>query len=40
MFFVDPKERLIAIWLTQRMNIPASAYFWRRVRAVVYSAIE
>ena len=40
MFFVDPKERLIAIWLTQRSNLPASLYFWRRMRAVVYSAIE
>jgi CubicO group peptidase (beta-lactamase class C family) len=39
-FFVDPKERLIAIWLTQRTHIPANAYFWRRMRAVVYSAIE
>lgn len=39
-FFVDPKERLIAIWMMQRTNLPADVYFWRRMRAVVYSAIE
>ena len=38
--FVDPKERLIAIWMMQRTNLPADVYFWRRMRAVVYSAIE
>ena len=39
-FFVDPKERLIAIWMMQRPNLPANVYFWRRMPAVVYSAIE
>lgn len=39
-FFVDPKERLIAIWMMQRPNLPADVYFWRRMRSLVYSAIE
>jgi CubicO group peptidase (beta-lactamase class C family) len=39
-FFVDPKERLIAIWMMQRTNLPADIYFWRRMRSVVYTAIE
>lgn len=39
-FFVDPKERLIAIWMMQRPNLPANVYFWRRMRSVVYTAIE
>jgi CubicO group peptidase (beta-lactamase class C family) len=39
-FFIDPKERLIAIWMMQRPNLPASAYFWRRMRTLVYTAIE
>jgi CubicO group peptidase (beta-lactamase class C family) len=39
-FFVDPKERLIAIWMMQRTNLPVNIYFWRRMRAIVYTAIE
>ena len=39
-FFVDPKERLIVIWMMQRPNLPANVPVWRRMRSVVYSAIE
>jgi len=39
-FFIDPKERLIAIWMMQRPNLPASAYFWRRMRTLAYTAIK
>lgn len=39
-FFVDPKERLISLWMMQRTNLPANAYIWRRMRSLVYTALE
>lgn len=39
-FFVDPKERLVVIWMMQRPNLPANAYIWRRMRSLVYTALE
>ena len=39
-FFVDPKERLIVIWMMQRPNLAANVNVWRRMRSIVYTAIE
>lgn len=39
-FFVDPKERLISVWMMRRTNLAANAYIWRRMRSLVYTALE
>ncbi|HEU4385643.1 MAG TPA: serine hydrolase domain-containing protein [Anaeromyxobacteraceae bacterium] len=40
LFFVDPKEKLIGIWMMQRVNLPANQVIWRRYKSQVYAAIE
>ncbi len=40
LFFVDPKEKLIGIWMTQRVNLPANQLIWRRHKSQVYAAID
>jgi len=39
-FFVDPKERLIAIYMIQRPNLIADLSLWLRFRAGVYNALK
>jgi len=39
-FFVDPKERLIGIYMMQRPNVIADLNFWSRFRTGVYSALK
>ncbi len=39
-FFVDPKEKLVAIWMMQRTDFFANAAIWNRYRSLVYAALE
>jgi CubicO group peptidase (beta-lactamase class C family) len=39
-FFVDPKEKLVSVWMMQRPNLLANAVIWRRYRSLVYAALE
>jgi CubicO group peptidase (beta-lactamase class C family) len=39
-FFVDPKERLVWIWMMQRPNMTAGGNVWRKYRSMVYGALE
>ncbi len=38
-FWVDPKEDLVVVALTQLMEAPAAEPLWRQLRALVYSAL-
>ncbi|HEY6104839.1 MAG TPA: serine hydrolase domain-containing protein, partial [Anaeromyxobacteraceae bacterium] len=40
LFFVDPKEKLIGIWMMQRVNQPTNQVIWRRFKSQVYAAID
>ena len=40
LFFVDPKERLIGIYMMQRPNVAANYNFWRKFRTGVYSSLD
>jgi CubicO group peptidase (beta-lactamase class C family) len=39
-FFVDPHEKLIAIYMMQRPNLFADMILWRKFRAGVFSALD
>jgi CubicO group peptidase (beta-lactamase class C family) len=38
-FWIDPKEDLVVVAMTQHMGVPAAEALWPQLRTLVYSAL-
>jgi len=39
-FWIDPKEDLVVVAMTQHMGVPTAEASWQQIRTLVYSALQ